>query len=137
MGNEFCERLSYYGMKAILGIYLHKKLHLTEDKSTVIYHTFAMLCYFTPIFGAMIADQLLGRFKTIVYISMIYVLGHLLKTLAAIPTLGVPPLWVIFHFLRNHNHIQGVSKKSTDFAEAKNDNITILGWKLEKLLTKI
>jgi len=92
VGNEFCERLSYYGMKAILGIYLHKKLHLTEDKSTVIYHTFAMLCYFTPIFGAMIADQLLGRFKTIVYISMIYVLGHLLKTLAAIPTLGVPPL---------------------------------------------
>jgi dipeptide/tripeptide permease len=92
VGNEFCERLSYYGMKAILGIYLHKKLHLSEDKSTVIYHTFAMLCYFTPIFGAMIADQLLGRFKTIVYISMIYVLGHLLKTLAAIPTLGIPPL---------------------------------------------
>ena len=79
-------------MKAILGIYLHKKLHLSEDKSTSIYHTFAMLCYFTPIFGAMIADQFLGRFKTIVYISMIYVLGHLLKTIAAIPTLGVPPL---------------------------------------------
>jgi len=92
IGNEFCERLSYYGMKAILGIYLHKKLHLSEDKSTSIYHTFAMLCYFTPIFGAMIADQFLGRFKTIVYISMIYVLGHLLKTIAAIPTLGVPPL---------------------------------------------
>merc|ERR1719309_850654 len=92
VGNEFCERLSYYGMKAILGIYLHKKLHLTEDKSTVIYHTFAMLCYFTPIFGAMIADQLLGKFKTIVYISVIYVLGHLLKTLAAVPTLGVPPV---------------------------------------------
>jgi len=92
VGNEFCERLSYYGMKAILGIYLHKKLHLSEDTSTVIYHSFAMLCYFTPIFGAMIADQLLGRFKTIVYISMLYVLGHLIKTLAAIPTLGIPPL---------------------------------------------
>jgi len=92
VGNEFCERLSYYGMKAILGIYLHKKLHLSEDTSTVIYHSFAMLCYFTPIFGAMIADQLLGRFKTIVYISMLYVIGHLIKTLAAIPTLGIPPL---------------------------------------------
>jgi len=92
VGNEFCERLSFYGMKAILGIYLHKKLHLSEDTSTVIYHAFAMMCYFTPIFGAMIADQFLGRFKTIVYISMIYVLGHILKTIAAIPTLGVPPL---------------------------------------------
>jgi len=92
VGNEFCERLSYYGMKAILGIYLHQKLHFTEDRSTVIYHTFAMLCYFTPVFGAMIADQLLGKFKTIIYISLIYVLGHLLKTLAAIPTLGLPPV---------------------------------------------
>merc|ERR1719278_1130990 len=51
-----------------------------------------MFCYFTPIFGSILADTLLGKFKTIVYISMIYVLGHLLKTLAAIPTLGVPPL---------------------------------------------
>jgi len=92
VGNEFCERLSYYGMKAILGIYLHQKLHFTEDKATVIYHTFAMLCYFFPLFGAMLADQFLGKFKTIVYISMIYVAGHLLKTLAAIPTLGVPPV---------------------------------------------
>jgi len=92
IGNEFCERLSYYGMKAILGIYLHQKLHFSEDRSTVIYHTFAMLCYFMPLFGAMIADQLLGKFKTIVYISFIYVLGHLLKTLAAIPSLGVPPV---------------------------------------------
>merc|ERR1711976_361237 len=40
----------------------------------------------------MIADQFLGKFKTIVYISIIYVLGHLLKTLAAVPTLGVPPV---------------------------------------------
>ena len=79
-------------MKAILSIYLKKKLHFSEDKATVIYHTFSMFCYFTPIFGAMIADQLLGKFKTIVYISVIYVLGHLLKTLAAIPTLGVPPV---------------------------------------------
>eukprot|EP00092_Neocalanus_flemingeri_P014568 GFUD01015717.1.p1 GENE.GFUD01015717.1~~GFUD01015717.1.p1 ORF type:complete len:713 (-),score=202.42 GFUD01015717.1:316-2454(-) len=92
VGNEFCERFSYYGMKAILSIYLKKKLHFTEDKATVIYHTFSMFCYFTPIFGAMIADQLLGKFKTIVYISIIYVLGHLLKTLAAIPTLGIPPV---------------------------------------------
>jgi len=92
VGNEFCERFSYYGMKAILSIYLKKKLHFHEDKATVIYHTFSMFCYFTPIFGSIIADQLLGKFKTIVYISIIYVLGHLLKTLAAIPTLGIPPV---------------------------------------------
>ena len=79
-------------MQSILSLYLKKKLHLTEDLATVIYHTFSMFCYFTPIFGSILADTLLGKFKTIVYISIIYVLGHLLKTLAAIPTLGVPPL---------------------------------------------
>jgi len=92
VGNEFCERFSYYGMKAILSIYLKDKLHFTENKATVIYHTFSMFCYFTPIFGAMLADMFLGKFKTIVYISLIYVLGHLLKTLAAVPTLGIPPV---------------------------------------------
>jgi len=92
VGNEFCERFSYYGMKSILSIYINRKLHFSESKATVIYHTFSMFCYFTPIFGAMIADQLLGKFRTIVYISLIYILGHLLKTLAAVPTLGIPPV---------------------------------------------
>ena len=92
LGNEFCERLSYYGMKSILSIYISQKLHFDHDRSTSIYHTFSMLCYFCPMFGAMIADQFLGKFKTIVYISIIYVLGHLLKTLAAVPNIGVPPV---------------------------------------------
>ena len=92
LGNEFCERLSYYGMKSILSIYISQKLHFDHDRSTSIYHTFTMLCYFCPMFGAMIADQFLGKFKTIVYISIIYVLGHLLKTLAAVPNIGIPPV---------------------------------------------
>jgi solute carrier family 15 oligopeptide transporter 1 len=35
IGNEFCERFSFYGMKAILSIYLKKKLHFPEDTATV------------------------------------------------------------------------------------------------------
>jgi len=92
VGNEFCERFSYYGMKAILSLYLHNKLHFDEHSATAIYHGFSMCCYFTPIFGAMLADMVLGKFKTIVYISMVYVLGHLLKTLAAVTPLGLPPV---------------------------------------------
>merc|ERR1719422_2033419 len=92
VGNEFCERFSYYGMKSILSLYLKKKLKYSEDKATTIYHFFVCACYFTPILGAWIADQFLGKFKTIVYISLFYILGHILKTLAAVPTLNVPPL---------------------------------------------
>jgi len=92
IGNEFCERFSYYGMKAILVLYFKQKLHFSEDISTELYHAFSGLCYLFPIFGAMLADQVLGKYRTIFWISLIYVLGHLLKTLAAVPTLGVPPV---------------------------------------------
>jgi len=91
VGNEFCERFSYYGMKAILTLYISEKLHYSEDSATGIYHAWSALCYFMPIFGAIIADSWLGKFKTIWIISIIYVLGHLFKTLAAIPPLGLPP----------------------------------------------
>ena len=78
-------------MKSILSLYLKKKLLFSEDKATTIYHTFSCFCYFTPILGAWIADQFLGKFKTIVYISFLYILGHILKTIAAVPNLGVDP----------------------------------------------
>ena len=92
ISTEFCERYSFYGMRSILSIYLSRKLKFSEATATVIFHSFNMLCYFTPVFGAMIADQFLGKFRTIVSISLVYVLGHLLKTLAAVPTLGIPPV---------------------------------------------
>ncbi|XP_043930955.1 solute carrier family 15 member 2-like [Protopterus annectens] len=86
--NEFCERFSYYGMKAVLTLYFIYFLHWDEDLSTSIYHAFSGLCYFTPIFGALIADSWLGKFKTIIYLSIIYIIGHAVKSVGAIPTVG-------------------------------------------------
>lgn len=63
VGNEFCERFSYYGMKAILFIYLSKQLGLHGDTATAIFHGFSMLCYFTPLFGAMLADGWIGKYR--------------------------------------------------------------------------
>ena len=77
---------------AILSIYLKNKLDFSEDSATVIYHTFSLFCFLFPLLGALLADQILGKYRTIVYISLVYVLGHVLKTLAAVPTLGVPPV---------------------------------------------
>ncbi|GAB1300248.1 Proton-dependent high affinity oligopeptide transporter PepT2 [Apodemus speciosus] len=61
--NEFCERFSYYGMKAVLTLYFLYFLHWNEDTSTSVYHAFSSLCYFTPILGAAIADSWLGKFN--------------------------------------------------------------------------
>ncbi|KAK9537139.1 hypothetical protein VZT92_004778 [Zoarces viviparus] len=86
--NEFCERFSYYGMKAVLTLYFLTYLHWDKDQSTAVYHAFSSLCYFTPILGALIADSWLGKFKTIVYLSVVYVIGHVVKSVGAIPTVG-------------------------------------------------
>ncbi|XP_031180175.1 solute carrier family 15 member 2 [Sander lucioperca] len=86
--NEFCERFSYYGMKAVLTLYFLTYLHWDKDLSTAVYHAFSGLCYFTPILGALIADSWLGKFKTIIYLSIVYVIGHVVKSVGAIPTVG-------------------------------------------------
>ncbi|KAK9298287.1 hypothetical protein QLX08_008303 [Tetragonisca angustula] len=90
ISNEFCERFSFYGMRTVLTLYLKNQLKYTDDMSTVIYHVFTMLLYFFPIFGAMLADSLLGKFRTIFYLSIIYAAGQLLLSLSAAPPLGIP-----------------------------------------------
>ena len=61
--NEFCERFSYYGIRTVLFIYLTTFLKQSDDIATEIYHIFTVVCYFTPVFGAIIAGNLL-QFST-------------------------------------------------------------------------
>ncbi len=93
IGNEFCERFSYYGMRAVLVLYFINYLQWTSDQATVWYHFFILLCYFTSIFGAILADSSFGKFKTILCLSIVYCLGSVVMALTAIPgaTAGDPP----------------------------------------------
>jgi hypothetical protein len=52
---EFCERFSYYGIRTVLYIYLTSFIKQSKDTATVIYHAFTVICYFTPLFGAILA----------------------------------------------------------------------------------
>uniref|UniRef100_A0A671DZ56 Solute carrier family 15 member 2 n=1 Tax=Rhinolophus ferrumequinum TaxID=59479 RepID=A0A671DZ56_RHIFE len=85
--NEFCERFSYYGMKAVLTLYFLYFLHWTEDTSTSVYHAFNSLCYFTPILGAAIADSWLGKFKVLSLVGL---------SLIALGTGGIKPCVAAF-----------------------------------------
>uniref|UniRef100_F7BLJ0 Uncharacterized protein n=1 Tax=Ciona intestinalis TaxID=7719 RepID=F7BLJ0_CIOIN len=85
IGNEFCERFSYYGMRTVLVLYVRNFLLFDDDTSTSIFHAFTMLAYFFPLVGGIIADSYWGKYKTIAYLSIVYVIGHVLKTIAAIP----------------------------------------------------
>ncbi|XP_004675226.1 PREDICTED: solute carrier family 15 member 2 isoform X2 [Condylura cristata] len=85
--NEFCERFSYYGMKAVLTLYFLYFLHWNEDTSTSVYHAFSSLCYFTPILGAAIADSWLGKFKVLSLVGL---------SLIALGTGGIKPCVAAF-----------------------------------------
>ncbi|XP_068022467.1 solute carrier family 15 member 1 isoform X2 [Melanerpes formicivorus] len=74
--NEFCERFSYYGMRAVLILYFTYFLQWDDNLSTAIYHTFVALCYLMPILGAIIADSWLGKFLTIISLSIVYTIGQ-------------------------------------------------------------
>ncbi|NXS59876.1 S15A1 protein, partial [Brachypteracias leptosomus] len=82
--NEFCERFSYYGMRAVLVLYFKYFLQWDDNLSTAIYHTFVALCYLTPILGAIIADSWLGKFMTIVSLSIVYTFGQAVMAVSSI-----------------------------------------------------
>ncbi|XP_031637999.1 solute carrier family 15 member 2-like [Contarinia nasturtii] len=96
IGNEFCERFNYHGMKAILAFYLRFKLGFTENDATVLYHAFVTLVYFTCIIGAVLSDVWLGKFKTILYLSILYVIGSTIVALGAIPAIAISPIVALY-----------------------------------------
>jgi dipeptide/tripeptide permease len=90
---EFAERSSYYGMRAILLMYLAGDpngiikggLHLPEDDASSIYFGFKMCCYFLPLVGGFLADRFFGKYWTIVGFSVPYVLGHFILGIETLP----------------------------------------------------
>lgn len=91
---EGCERFCYYGLKAILLLYFMQFLGLGKDSATVGYHLFSSACYFTPVIGAIIADGFIGRYWTILLLSIVYFLGTLTLSTTAIPHVGGKHLYV-------------------------------------------
>lgn len=88
--NEFCERFSFYGFRTVLYIFFTGFLKIEKDTATAIYHAFTMLCYFTPILGAVIADGYIGLYKTIFSLSIFYAIGQVVLTVTSIGPLGAP-----------------------------------------------
>jgi POT family proton-dependent oligopeptide transporter len=84
VANEFAERFSFYGMSAILVVFMTKHLKdatgqlavMSPEDADIWFHNFTSFVYFTPIFGALLADVLWGKYNTIIWVSLLYCLGH-------------------------------------------------------------
>ncbi|MBU1993043.1 MFS transporter [Patescibacteria group bacterium] len=77
--NEVMERFSYYGMRAVLMIVITTLLPfdqiMTEEEANELFHGFIVWNYAFPILGAIIADAFLGKYRTVLYLSLVYAAG--------------------------------------------------------------
>ncbi|WVY90453.1 hypothetical protein V8G54_035967 [Vigna mungo] len=83
LGNECCERLAYYGMGTNLVTYFTTQLNQHSATASKNVANWGGTCYITPLIGAFVADAYLGRYLTILYFSVVYVIGMTLLTLSA------------------------------------------------------
>lgn len=86
VGNEAAERFSFYGMKAVLTTYLVSQFFnpakdpsldaVAAAKANDITHLFNTLVYFLPLLGAVAADWFVGKYRIILYLSLVYCAGN-------------------------------------------------------------
>jgi len=93
VGNEAAERFSFYGMKTILFVFMTTYLassmgepdFMTTTEARAAISLFVASAYFFPIIGAIIADAVLGKYRTILLLSVVYCVGHLFMAFIDLP----------------------------------------------------
>lgn len=103
IGNEAAERFSFYGMRTILVVFMTKYLHLMVDgqvgtamngaKADETYHLFVSATYIFPVLGSLLSDIFIGKYRTILWLSIVYCIGHLALALMGGPGL-TPASWL-------------------------------------------
>jgi len=89
VGNEAAERFNFYGMRAILVVFMTQYLvdrsgalaPMKEAEANQWYHLFLASNYFFPALGAIVADAFWGKYKTIIWLSLVYCLGSIVLAL--------------------------------------------------------
>jgi len=82
IGNEICERFSFYGMRNILTPFLVSTLLLYAPEAEragiakEVFHSFVIGVYFFPLLGGWLADRFFGKYKVVLALSLVYCAGH-------------------------------------------------------------
>ncbi len=102
-GTELFERLAYYGLSAVLAIYLHERLQFTEEETGTLQGIFGFVVWFMPIFGGALADRL-GYRRILSLAYLVLSVGYfLIGSIGAgwmAPVRGAIPLyWVVLGIL--------------------------------------
>lgn len=89
IGNEAAERFNFYGMRAVLFVFMTKYLvdssgslaPMPENEANKWYHLFLFANYFVPTLGAILSDAFWGKYRTIFWLSLVYCLGSIVLAL--------------------------------------------------------
>lgn len=92
IGSEIAERFSFYGLRAIMVTFMAFAFFsapgttvLSEEakaKANEMSHMFVTLAYFMPMVGAIMADWFFGKFKVILFVSIVYTFGHFILSIS-------------------------------------------------------
>ncbi len=82
-GTEMWERFNFYGMRALLTLFMVNSLLIKEADAAIIYGGFLALCYLTPLLGGFIADKYLGNRNCILVGGTLMAIGQFLLFLSA------------------------------------------------------
>jgi len=102
IGNEAAERFSFYGMRTILVVFMTHFLGVMDvtggrmmsgAEAVGHYHQFTFWVYLTPLAGAFISDVFFGKYRTILWLSIVYCLGH--AALACMGLHGNSQWWLL------------------------------------------
>ncbi len=99
---EMWERFSYYGMRALLVLYLTKHWLYDDSSASLIYGAYGALVYITPVLGGILADRWLGQRKAVLFGGLLLAAGHGLMAVEgtggqADPTINV--FWAALAFI--------------------------------------
>ena len=120
---EMWERFGYYGMRAILTLYLVNHFLFNDTTSTGIYGGFTALVYLTPLIGGFVADQYLGSKRSVKFGAIMMSLGYL--TLCFGGETAKPFATVDGH--RYEVRVQGAGDSQQRYLVAGNANLLIKG----------
>jgi len=102
IGNEGCERFSFYGMRNILTVFLVSSLllYLPESErargAKDVFHTFVIGVYFFPLLGGWLADRFFGKYNTIFWLSLVYCVGQACLAMFVTNRTGIKPCVAAF-----------------------------------------
>jgi len=84
---EMWERFSFYGMRALLMVYMTSQLHFDDPKAYAILGSYAALVYTMPMFGGFIADRYWGYRKSVIIGGIMMGIGYCLMAVHSLPVL--------------------------------------------------